>query len=420
MTNWYDSIVNTVKDAIEAVYIKKEDVGESAFSNDYEDLDNRPTNVSEFTNDAGYLTQHQDISGKADKLFIENPVIDYACELYQVIEIVNNDYYEDGDWGFSNYRSIDDPNLMNDILLSDNLESPIYDVVVDHYGILPASIFSQPRPVLVVITDSWCIPDNSEYYFYISYVNNDYQVKYLGKDITLLSPVAYSNSYNDLDNKPTIPTNTNQLTNGAGFLTSHQDISGKAPNNHKSTATTYGVGDSSNYGHLKLSASTSSSNGVSNGVAATPSAVKAAYNLADGKPTLAQVFNAVYPVGAIYMSVNSTSPATLFGGEWEQLQNRFLLGAGSSYTAGNTGGEASHTLTTNEMPSHAHGFTVGGRAIIVDATSSTLFTNGFGTGSHFNGKNVSSGTPSNTGGGGAHNNMPPYLVVYMWKRTKLA
>lgn len=50
-----------------------------------------------------------------------------------------------------------------------------------------------------------------------------------------------------------------------------------------------------------------------------------------------------YPVGAIYMSVNSTSPASIFGGSWTQLQNRFLLGAGSSYSNGATGGSATHT-----------------------------------------------------------------------------
>lgn len=62
----------------------------------------------------------------------------------------------------------------------------------------------------------------------------------------------------------------------------------------------------------------------------------------------------VWPVGSIYMSVISTNPSTLFGGTWQQLQNRFLLGAGSSYSNGATGGEATHKLTVNEMPSHQH------------------------------------------------------------------
>lgn len=74
----------------------------------------------------------------------------------------------------------------------------------------------------------------------------------------------------------------------------------------------------------------------------------------------------IYPVGSIYMSVSSTSPSILFGGTWEQIQDRFLISSGSTYAGGSTGGSASvnytpsgtvgnHTLTTSEMPSHAHG-----------------------------------------------------------------
>jgi hypothetical protein len=66
------------------------------------------------------------------------------------------------------------------------------------------------------------------------------------------------------------------------------------------------------------------------------------------------IINLVYPVGSIYMSVNNVSPATFIGGTWEQLKDRFLLGAGSSYAAGSTGGAATHTLTTAQMPSHTH------------------------------------------------------------------
>ena len=115
----------------------------------------------------------------------------------------------------------------------------------------------------------------------------------------------------------------------------------------------------------------------------------------------------VYPVGSIYMSVNSTSPATLFGGTWEQLEDRFLLGAGSTYTAGDTGGEATHLLDTNEIPSHSH-------YVMHRAWSWS------GSGGSYLGMTDSGGhsgfNTGNTGGGQAHNNMPPYLVVYMWKR----
>lgn len=120
----------------------------------------------------------------------------------------------------------------------------------------------------------------------------------------------------------------------------------------------------------------------------------------------------VYPVGSIYMSVNSTSPATLFGGTWQQIEDRFLLSAGSTYTAGDTGGEAEHTLTTDEMPSHTHNITGGGSELSLVTGSTGLYRLSFAT--NGGGKQMYN---SNTGGGLAHNNMPPYLVVYMWVRT---
>lgn len=68
----------------------------------------------------------------------------------------------------------------------------------------------------------------------------------------------------------------------------------------------------------------------------------------------------IYPIGAIYWSSRDTSPASLFGGTWTQIQNRFLIGAGGSYAVNATGGEATHTLTVAEMPSHNHGGKTGG------------------------------------------------------------
>ena len=64
----------------------------------------------------------------------------------------------------------------------------------------------------------------------------------------------------------------------------------------------------------------------------------------------------IYPIGAIYWSSDSTSPATLFGGTWSQITDKFILAAGSTYTAGNTGGAASYSLTENNIPSHTHSF----------------------------------------------------------------
>lgn len=149
------------------------------------------------------------------------------------------------------------------------------------------------------------------------------------------------------------------------------------------------------------------------------------------------ICNLVYPVGSIYMSVNNTSPATLFGGTWEQIQDKFLLSSGSTYTAGTTGGAATVTLTTNQIPAHTHGrITLTGGAnnfagqdsnygpgrdngIVKKAGDSTYFypTQKASSNKAYDGIRIdASHEHSSVGGGQAHNNMPPYLVVYVWKR----
>ncbi len=131
----------------------------------------------------------------------------------------------------------------------------------------------------------------------------------------------------------------------------------------------------------------------------------------------------VYPVGSIYLSVNAADPSTLFGGTWERLKDRFLLGAGDSYAAGATGGAAKHTLTASELPSHNHQIT----PIIKNASGDSMTTNGYtivhtsdnlvAPNQTLTASTLYGGYSGNTGGGQAHNNMPPYLAVYMWKRT---
>ena len=128
----------------------------------------------------------------------------------------------------------------------------------------------------------------------------------------------------------------------------------------------------------------------------------------------------VYPVGSIYFSVNSTSPEVLFGGTWERIQDAFLLAAGDTYEAGSEGGEANHKLTIGEMPSHNHKplhHQSGEKRIALTGLAETgasyyklTYTNTSG----YEGTSISTGEE---GGGNAHNNMPPYLTVYVWKRT---
>lgn len=189
-----------------------------------------------------------------------------------------------------------------------------------------------------------------------------------------------------------------------------------------------------------------------------------------------------YPVGSIYISASAVSPAQLFGGTWEQIQGKFLLASSADCAAGSTGGEASHTLTAQEMPNHNHAITVniggahthqgeaskigghthtrgtmnitgrigaddrmlhtyggafyiaswadtgsdgtgGGYAVGFDASRSwTGETSENGAHSHAvsiteGGSHAHTASSANTGSGQAHNNMPPYLAVFVWKRV---
>lgn len=128
--------------------------------------------------------------------------------------------------------------------------------------------------------------------------------------------------------------------------------------------------------------------------------------------SVTSLIDLVYPVGAVYISMNQTSPQTLFGGTWTQIQGRFLIGAGTVYPAGSTGGEATHTLTKDEIPDHTHTFKYTGQSVTIGVNSISLRE------AASNQYNAYSGGQSSNCGGGAHNNMPPYMAVYMWYRTK--
>lgn len=137
------------------------------------------------------------------------------------------------------------------------------------------------------------------------------------------------------------------------------------------------------------------------------------------------IFDLIYPVGSIYMSVNSTSPSVLFGGTWERIEERFLLGATTQSEVENTGGSADSTLIghTHKLPND-HTF-IGHHLI---ATGSTVRVASSSTGSNYA---YVSNTPysfslfnettqtgeSGRGGEGEGKNMPPYLIVNIWKRT---
>ena len=123
-----------------------------------------------------------------------------------------------------------------------------------------------------------------------------------------------------------------------------------------------------------------------------------------------------YPVGSIYMSANSASPASIFGGTWTQLKDRFLLGLGDGGApAGTTGGAATVTLTEAQLPSHAHASIAAGYQVLAANNQNSDFM--VGSGSVIGVSYTGNYTTSNTGANQAHENMPPYYAVYIWRRT---
>lgn len=140
---------------------------------------------------------------------------------------------------------------------------------------------------------------------------------------------------------------------------------------------------------------------------------------------------AAYPVGAIYMSTNATDPGTLFGGTWERIQGRFLLGASSSHAVGSTGGAESVRLTEEQLP-EVNGMIQGGvgtngnsgtTGIGVFRLTSGVFStelqcgHGPQSGAAYDENGAYQRVKMKFGGDQPHDNMPPYLSVYIWKRT---
>ena len=163
-----------------------------------------------------------------------------------------------------------------------------------------------------------------------------------------------------------------------------------------------------------------------------------------------ELVDLIYPVGSIYISTNNTNPSLLFGGNWQQIKDRFLLSCGDTYNNGATGGASTVSLTKAQMPRHTHtqnspnhNSVSSGRGVIAvdgdDWTYTPKRAMNYSSGNYYypystkNGNGIAEptktgdATPTNqyTGGtnttqaeqnGSAHENMPPYLAVYVWER----
>lgn len=116
------------------------------------------------------------------------------------------------------------------------------------------------------------------------------------------------------------------------------------------------------------------------------------------------VYDAIYPVGSIYMSLNAVNPSILFGGVWERIEDKFLLSAGSTYTAGSEGGSASYDLN---VEAHKH---------TIDTEDNVKFVPEAVTSGSYD---IPITGTSKTAGAINKNipTLPPYLAVYVWQRT---
>ena len=144
-------------------------------------------------------------------------------------------------------------------------------------------------------------------------------------------------------------------------------------------------------------------------------------NISQINTTISNYWSTIYPVNSIYMSVNSTSPAILFGGTWVQLKDRFLLGAGSTYSNGATGGTTEYQLRANigavNDNANSLGYIGTGTTALMQGGSKAIYSI---TGSqiskfdHWNHATIVSEQNQNST---TTTIIPPYLVVYIWKRT---
>jgi hypothetical protein len=153
-------------------------------------------------------------------------------------------------------------------------------------------------------------------------------------------------------------------------------------------------------------------------------------------PLIRQILLAAHPVGSYYWSSEGTDPSILFGGTWKQITEKFVFAAGSSYVVNQTGGAATVTLSNSNLPSHAHNVylwvnagTLGINKYMASSTA-TVYATGWnghqppygswktsGFSCAQSGQGDQSGVTSFSGDGTAHNNMPPYIVAYCWRRT---
>lgn len=135
------------------------------------------------------------------------------------------------------------------------------------------------------------------------------------------------------------------------------------------------------------------------------------------KKFISTLFLLMHPVGTPYASENPTSPAELYGGTWERIEGKFIMGASDTYPAGSTGGSATHVQTVNEIASHDHLYSfVVGNAIA--GSNFVYFKDGQYSIGGDDGASYKSSYPTTSSGTSAPMDiLNPYYSMYIWRRV---
>lgn len=141
------------------------------------------------------------------------------------------------------------------------------------------------------------------------------------------------------------------------------------------------------------------------------------------KKFISALFLLTHPVGTPYASEKPTSPAELYGGTWERIEGKFIMGASDTYPAGSTGGSATHTQTEDELVKHKHGFVqihnmnvepfigIGRDGTVMNGNDYLSFGNAVMPFETFR------IDPKEVGGGQPMNILNPYYSMYIWRRV---
>lgn len=132
---------------------------------------------------------------------------------------------------------------------------------------------------------------------------------------------------------------------------------------------------------------------------------------------LAAVVERDHPVGSLYISENATSPAELYGGTWERIEGKFIMGASDTYPAGSTGGSATHRQTAKEVASHAHDIGTNVSGTLMTVPQWRFYITSVSQVSDPNGYECYGMGTNTTGDGEPMNILNPYYSMYIWRRV---